>query len=216
MHEGRGTGATGALHYLQPMPYATGPWHVPPQLPEHPADLCLVQVEDPWRHGWHHVLRYARHGWWFEDGTALSRSLRVLRWAYIADSVERMSEVPWTGELPAESRLFVHRAITDHENVRLLTAYIGDLLARNQWLLGAVERAREVRGDPTDALRAEVRRLKGLLKHEQDVRADQTESYKRHRQSSGERIMQLTAEVAGLQRALLLMRKQLEQQGRKV
>lgn len=67
------------------MHQATGPWVLPPLLPDDPKRLCLVELQHE-RKGTlaYYALRYARHNWWFQDRTALSPGQRVVRWAYIA------------------------------------------------------------------------------------------------------------------------------------
>jgi hypothetical protein len=108
------------------MPFATGPWHTPPQLPDDPRELCLVllfHANSPFRYA---AMRYAG-GWQHQLGGALEPEYVVSRWAYITSSVERMAELPPVQHLPVESRLFVQDALTDAERLRLLVAYVDEL-----------------------------------------------------------------------------------------
>ena len=180
------------------MPFATGPWHTPPRLPDDPELLCLVVLSHPERGRSLHAMRYVRHEWWFQEGTALSRSRRVLRWAYITDSIERMSELPPVDPLPPESRLLARGRITDHENVRLLTAFIAELKREQEALQAQVQQLLAERGGTDHDLVREVKRLRGLLKHEQDIRASQLAAHVRQRQEQGARVQQLEAELRRL------------------
>lgn len=182
------------------MPFAAGPWHRPPELPDDPQTLCLVELHHAERGSSHHAMRYARHEWFFEDGSALSRTRRVVRWAYITDSVERMSQLPPPDELPHASRLFSAHHVTDHENVRLLLAYIAELKQEV-----AVLRARLIEAtskqDEQDA-RKELRQVKGELKQEKHMRAQQAESAEL-------RIAQKNMRLDELNKELMQLRSQL-------
>jgi len=113
--------------YLQqPMPFATGPWHTPPQLPDDPDELCLVLLFRKSAHYRYAAMRYTG-GWHHQNGEALEADAWVSRWAYITSSVQRMSELPPARALPVESRLFVPDALSLHEQVLLLTAYVAEL-----------------------------------------------------------------------------------------
>lgn len=59
-------------------------WESPPNLPEDPKHLCIVEV--------HHarinrkcfeLLHWTGLEWRFQDNTALTNTAMVLRWAYI-------------------------------------------------------------------------------------------------------------------------------------
>jgi hypothetical protein len=124
------------------MPFATGPWHSPPQLPDDPGELCLVLL---FRQGAHHryaAMRYAG-GWQHQNGEALDTQTWVSRWAYITSSIEHLRELPPVHALPVESRLFVADALTHHEEVRLLTAYVGELKHNVAALQAALAKAQE-------------------------------------------------------------------------
>ncbi|MBL7950088.1 MAG: hypothetical protein JNM62_00095 [Flavobacteriales bacterium] len=124
------------------MPFATGPWHTPPQLPDDPEELCLVLL---FRMGGHHSYAAMRHGngWYYQDGRALEPVYWVSRWAYITSSVERMSELPPVAVLPVESRLFAPDALSEAERLRLLLAYVEELKSEVQYLSAALEDVRQ-------------------------------------------------------------------------
>jgi hypothetical protein len=63
---------------------ATGPWVLPPALPDDPRRLCLVELEHV-RSGSHtyYAMRYVRNNWQFQDRLKLSSEQRVARWAFI-------------------------------------------------------------------------------------------------------------------------------------
>ena len=63
---------------------ATGPWVQPPELPDDPKRLCLVELYFE-RTGTtsFHVMRYLRNNGQFEDRLKVSPGQRVMRWAYI-------------------------------------------------------------------------------------------------------------------------------------
>jgi len=183
------------------MPFATGPWHTPPQLPDDPEEWCLVLL---FRRGAHYRYAVLRHadGWRLPNGDPLENGEWVSRWAYITSSVEHMSELPPVHVLPTESRLFVPDALSDQERLRLLAAYITELKQESERLHAEIAHLQEALGGPEADVRAEVRRLKGLLKHEQDVRASQTEAHQREKLERGERISKLEAEAAELRAQL--------------
>lgn len=183
------------------MPFATGPWHTPPQLPDDPEEWCLVLLFGGGAHYQYAVLRHV-NGWRHQNGDPLGADKWVSRWAYITSSVEHMSELPQVHALPTESRLFVPDALSDQERLRLLTAYITELKQESERLHAEIAHLQEAMGGPEAEVRAEVRRLKGLLKHEQDVRASQTEAHQREKQQRGERIRKLETEVAALRSQL--------------
>lgn len=189
--------------YFYFMPFATGPWHTPPDLPDEGATLCLVLLEHAAYGRSHHTMRYARHQWWFEDGAQLSNERRVLKWAWITDSIERMAEVPAPAEPPAESRLFAPFHVTDHENLLLLTAYITELKQENIRL-----RAHLVtvigRSEPKDTpetialvqkLERELEKLRGQLQGQMKVQQDSDKQWR-------DRMNQLTKEVTSLRAKL--------------
>lgn len=183
------------------MPFATGPWHTPPQLPDDPEELCLVLL---FRQGAHHryaAMRYT-DGWRHQNGEALEAETWVSRWAYITSSVERMSDLPPARALPVESRLFVPDALSVHEQVRLLTAYVAELKGENERLQAELQRAQADAGGPEAAMRAELRRAKGLLKHEQDVRASQHAAHLREKNERTARIVELEQQLAALRAEL--------------
>ncbi len=66
------------------MQHATGPWVLPPTLPEDPKRLCLVELRND-RSGatTFYVMRYLRGNWQFQDRLRLSTEQRVVRWALI-------------------------------------------------------------------------------------------------------------------------------------
>jgi len=66
------------------MQSATGPWVLPPTLPEDPKRLCLVELRND-RSGitTFYVMRYLRSNWQFQDRLRLSSEQRVVRWAYL-------------------------------------------------------------------------------------------------------------------------------------
>ncbi len=66
------------------MSNATGPWVLPPILPDEPRRLCLVELEHN-RTGvlTYYVMRYVRSNWQFQDRLKLSSEQRVVRWALI-------------------------------------------------------------------------------------------------------------------------------------
>ena len=68
------------------MDSATGPWVLPPTLPDDPKRLCLVELSHT-RTGiiTHYVMRYLRGNWQFQDRLKLSSEQRVVRWAYVLD-----------------------------------------------------------------------------------------------------------------------------------
>ena len=179
------------------MPFATGPWHTPPQLPDDPDEWCLVLLFRLGAHYRYAVMRY-RDCWRHENGDALEADAWVSRWAYITSSVEHMAELPPVHSLPVESRLFVPDALSDQEQLRLLTAYITELKREKEVLQAELVHLQEAMGGPEAEVRAEARRLKGLLKHEQDVRASQLKAHQREKQERGERIRKLEAELAEL------------------
>lgn len=124
------------------MPFATGPWHTPPRLPDDPEELCLVLI---FRMGGHHsyaAMRYG-NGWYYQDGRALEPVHWVSRWAYITSSVERMSELPPVAVLPVESRLFAPEALSEAERLRRLVAYVDELKSEVQYLSAALEHVRQ-------------------------------------------------------------------------
>lgn len=147
------------------MPFATGPWHTPPELPDESAATCLVLVGHRHWGTQHHVMRYAQGGWWFEDGSEPGADDRVVKWAYITDSIERMSQAPVHAPLPPESKLFAHGHITTHENVRLLTAYIAELKTENKAL---AERLRQRPSPPVPTDRPETLALVKRLEQDAD------------------------------------------------
>jgi len=66
------------------MSSATGPWVLPPVLPDDPKRLCLVELRHE-RTGvtTFYVMRYLRYNWQFQDRLKISPGERVVRWAYI-------------------------------------------------------------------------------------------------------------------------------------
>lgn len=109
------------------MPYATGPWHTPPHLPDEAGDLCLVLLFGLGKHHRYEVMSFQSGIWSFQDGTPLPPDHWVSRWAYVAASIERMSELAPVTTLPIESRLFVPGQLTDHERTLLLVAFVDEL-----------------------------------------------------------------------------------------
>lgn len=183
------------------MPFATGTWHTPPQLPDDPEEWCLVLLFRMGAHYRYAVLRYAT-GWRYQTGEALEAEAWVSRWAYITSSVEHLAELPPVRTLPVESRLFVPDALTEQEQLRLLTAYVAELRKENEHLQAEHARLLEEKRGPDAELQAALKQLKGLLKHEQDVRAGQNAAYQREKLERSERISKLDAEVAHLRAQL--------------
>ena len=66
------------------MDNATGPWVLPPTLPDDPKRLCLVELEHI-RTGaiTFYAMRYLRCNWHFQDRLRLSGEQRVVRWAFL-------------------------------------------------------------------------------------------------------------------------------------
>jgi hypothetical protein len=63
---------------------ATGPWVLPPTLPDDPRRLCLVELEHVRNAALtYYVMRYVRQNWQFQDRLKLSTEQRVVRWALI-------------------------------------------------------------------------------------------------------------------------------------
>lgn len=156
-----------ALSYAylpMPMSFATGPWHSPPNLPDDPAEWCLVLLHGPGTHYRYEVLRYAE-GWVQQNDEALTAEAPVVRWAYITSSVERMSELPEPHFLPVESRLFVGDALSPTERALLLAAYVTELKADVARLKGALEHTAEGRQDDRakGRLQAKVNELTAQL-----------------------------------------------------
>lgn len=66
------------------MQAATGPWVQPPDLPDDPKRLCLVELQHL-RNGEvrYYVMRYVRNNWQFQERLKISAEQRVVRWAYL-------------------------------------------------------------------------------------------------------------------------------------
>ncbi len=63
---------------------ATGPWVMPPTLPDDPKRLCLVELYfERDKVTSYYVMRYLRGYWQFQDRLRLSSGQRVVRWSYI-------------------------------------------------------------------------------------------------------------------------------------
>lgn len=75
------------------MQHATGPWVTPPELPDDPKRLCLVELyfarDNETRY---YAMRYLRGNWQFQDRLKLSPVQRVVRWAYILPPDMRTAE----------------------------------------------------------------------------------------------------------------------------
>lgn len=187
------------------MAFAAGPWHHPPQLPDEGRTLCVVRLRDAQGATSHQVLRYLRGRWTFEDGTALSRSLRVEAWAYLTPSIARLSEADFdAGEaLPAESRLFDPFHLTGEENVRLLVAYIQELKGEVAVLTEALRLARE----QLIRERAEGRIAEPLeVAHLRSQHQQQLERRNRNAAQVRERVAALEQELGELQRSGRMLR----------
>lgn len=66
------------------MQAATGPWLLPPELPEDAKRLCLVELfSEHNKATTFYVMRYLRGFWQFQDRLRLSTGQRVVRWAYL-------------------------------------------------------------------------------------------------------------------------------------
>ena len=66
------------------MQYATGPWILPPELPDDPKKLCLVELFfERDKVTSYYVMRYLRGNWQFQDRLRISPGQKVVRWAYI-------------------------------------------------------------------------------------------------------------------------------------
>lgn len=190
------------------MPFATGPWHVPPDLPDDPAVLCLVVLHHAERGLTHHAMRYKRHAWYFEDGSALSPTRRVMRWAYITDSLQRMSEIPPPDQLPAQSRLFVPFQITDHENVLLLSAFIAELKGDVERLRARLREAYETKPPKPDT--AYIRQLEGRVKQVENERTQQVGSLEKRLNELRAKLQPQLKLQAQVERATMQLERQAE------
>ena len=174
------------------MPFATGPWHSPPQLPDDPEELCLVLLFHEGEHHRYVAMRYVQ-GWIYQDGQAMEQGTWVSRWAYITSSVERLSDLPPVQELPPESRLFVHDALTAPEQLRFLCSYVAMLKKDIAELHAELEKSQQ---------ETAIKTLKGELRALENMRLDQLAS-------KDARIQQQRSTLKGLHEQVQKIKSQL-------
>lgn len=181
------------------MSFATGPWHTPPNLPDDPAEWCLVLLFRKGAHYRYDVLRY-KDGWVQQNGEALGPETWVSRWAYVASSIERMSELPPLAQPPTESRLFVGDALTDAERMRLLVSYVGALKRDLAQAKEELDRAHE-RNPSSRHLESKLRCLENERKLQLASREKRLDEQRVQLISLREQVQKLTSALAKQQQA---------------
>ncbi|MBX2981629.1 MAG: hypothetical protein WBB32_09560 [Flavobacteriales bacterium] len=174
------------------MPFATGPWHSPPQLPDDPEELCLVLLFHRGEHHRYVAMRYA-DGWTYQDGQVMEAGTWVSRWAYITSSVERLSELPPVQELPPESRLFVHDALTAPEQLRFLCTYVAMLKKDIADLHAELESTKHG---------SAIRTLQGELKSLENMRHSQVASKERRIEEQRAALVEMHEQIQKLKSQL--------------